>query len=236
MKLAGLDLNFHREGYVFIVIAFVLTFLFGYIGGSSVFFVCLILTAWCIYFFRDPTRITPIKPGLIVSPGDGKIVAIEEVLPTEDLGLNNEIYTRISIFLNVFDVHVNRIPADGSIVARNYRKGQFFNASLDKASIDNERMSLTLELSGEHPLAGQKIGVVQIAGLVARRIVCTAQLHDKFKAGQRYGIIRFGSRVDIYLPQNLHPLVSVGQYMLGGETVLADCSSTEAARLGAKRE
>lgn len=236
MKIAGLDLNFHREGYIFIGIAVVLTFIFGVMFGEEAFFLFIILTAWCCYFFRDPTRITPVRTGLIVSPADGKVVAIEEVEPADDLGLEKGNYTRISIFLNVFDVHVNRIPAEGTVIARYYRTGKFFNASLDKASTDNERMSVVLELTGEHPYAGKKLGVVQIAGLVARRIICTAQLNDKFKAGQRYGIIRFGSRVDVYLPQGINPLVTVGMYMLGGETIIADCINNEAGRIGAKRE
>lgn len=236
MKLAGLDLNFNREGYVFVGIALLFTLLLGLMGGEELFFLGVLLTAWCCYFFRDPARMTPVRPGLIVSPGDGKVVSIQEVGPDENLGLDGTAYTRISIFLNIFDVHVNRIPADGKVVSRHYRKGTFFNASLDKASVDNERMSVVLELSGEHPHAGKKLGVVQIAGLIARRIVCTAQVGSSAKAGERYGIIRFGSRVDIYLPHDIHPLVAVGQYMIGGETVLADCLSAEPARVGAQRE
>ena len=188
------------------------------------------------YFFRDPERVTPTRSGLIVSPGDGKIVAIQEVEPDEDLGLGDKTpRIRISIFLNIFDVHVNRIPADGQVVARHYRKGKFFNAALDKASVDNERMSVVLELTGDHPQAGKQLGVVQIAGLIARRIECYAREGMTYQAGERYGIIRFGSRADVYLPPGLNSLVTVGQYMLGGETVLADCVSTEAARVGEKR-
>ncbi len=135
----------------------------------------------------------------------------------------------------MFDVHVNRIPADGKIVGHHYRKGKFVNASLDKASVDNERMALAIELSGDHPYTGKKLGVVQIAGLIARRIVCDVDQDEEVEAGDRYGIIRFGSRADIYLPPGVQPMVIVGQYALGGETVLADCTSTEKAREGVKR-
>ena len=153
MKLAGLDLTFHREGYVFIGIAILLALGLGFIGGEELFFLGLILTAWCFYFFRDPARVTPLKPGLIVSPADGKVVAVQkDIEPDQDMGLDNASYTRISIFLNIFDVHVNRIPADGKVVARNYRKGAFFNAASDKASIDNEHMAIILELSGDTPM------------------------------------------------------------------------------------
>jgi phosphatidylserine decarboxylase len=236
MKIAGLDLTFNREGYPFIAITVVVTLLLGFFCGEELFSLGLILTAWCFYFFRDPARVTPVKPGLIISPADGKIVAIENLDPEESLGLGDALRYRISIFLNVFDVHVNRMPADGKVVARNYRKGTFVNASLNKASTDNERMALALELSGEHKHAGEKLGVVQIAGFVARRIVCSAQEGNGFQAGQRYGIIRFGSRVDVYLPPKVSPLVTVGQYMIGGETVLADCASEEPAHTAERRD
>lgn len=204
--------------------------------GSTCFLVGLILLAWCVYFFRDPKRVTPARGGLVVSPADGRVVAIaENVKPDVYLGLGEGTRTRISIFLNVFDVHVNRSPVDGTVVHRNYRAGKFVNAALDKASEDNERMALALKMSGDHPYAGKLLGVVQIAGLIARRIVCTADTNDDLKAGERYGIIRFGSRTDIYLPQGLQPLVAVGQYMTGGETVLADCLSSESARKGEAR-
>ena len=199
------------------------------------FFLGIVLTGWCVYFFRDPKRVTPTRSGLVVSPADGRIVAIAEVKPDEDIGLGNEVRTRISIFLNVFNVHVNRVPMDGKIVHLAYRPGKFVNASLDKASVDNERMALAMEIEGDHPCAGQRIGFVQIAGLIARRIVCEAELGETYKAGERYGIIRFGSRTDVYLPVGVKPLVSVGQHMLGGETVLADCLSTEEVRKGEAR-
>ena len=213
----------------------VVTLLLFFISGQ-LFLVGVILTAWCFYFFRDPARVTPIRSGLIISPADGKLVAIQKVVPDAEFGLGDAPRTRLSIFLNVFDVHVNRIPAAGTITLRRYRAGKFFNASLDKASADNERMGLTIRLEGDHPKTGELLGVVQIAGLIARRIICDAQEGQQVAAGQRFGIIRFGSRTDIYLPLGVEPLVAVGQYMLGGETVLADCASAESARLGEKRE
>ncbi len=235
MKLAGLDLDFHPEGYPFMAGAVVIAALLGLLG-CPFFFLGVALVIWCVYFFRDPPRVTPIKPGLIISPADGKVVAIRDVEPDEELGLGTSPRTRISIFLNVFDVHVNRVPADGVIKTRHYRAGAFLNAALDKASTDNERMALAIELSGDGPHAKELLGVVQIAGLVARRIVCTANEGESFRAGQRYGIIRFGSRVDVYLPHGVAPFVAVGQYMIGGETVLADCASSEPVRVGKQRE
>jgi len=225
---------FHPAGRIYIGIFVGATMLFWFLS-LPLFLASSLLTAWCFYFFRNPDRVAPSRDGLIISPADGKVVAIQEVAPTPDLALGGVKRWRISIFLNLFDVHVNRMPADGVITGHYYRKGTFVNASLDKASENNERMALNLKLSGAHPYAGQEIGVVQIAGLVARRIICDAKEGDSFKAGQRYGIIRFGSRADIYLPAGLQPLVAVGQYMIGGETVLADCTSNEPQRVGEKR-
>ncbi len=206
-----------------------------FFAGKTPFFIGLILAAWCWYFFRNPKRVTPMRPGLVVSPADGKVVAVKEVVPDADLGLGDAPRMRISIFLNVFNVHVNRIPADGEIVLRRYRPGKFVNAAFDKASVDNERMALVLKLDDAHPFAGQTIGVVQIAGLIARRIVCTAQEGQRVKAGERFGIIRFGSRTDVYLPQGATVAVCVGQTAVGGETVLADMASTEPSRDGEVR-
>jgi phosphatidylserine decarboxylase len=225
---------FHPAGWPFMAAFVGVTFLLSLIGLKS-FFVGFLLSAWCFYFFRNPNRVTPVGDGLIVSPADGRVILITEVMPDAEFGLGDAPRTRISIFLNVFDVHVNRMPAAGTITSRVYRPGKFLNASLDKASIDNERMALTIQLEGNHPKAGEKITAVQIAGLVARRIVCDAQEGQHYKAGNRFGIIRFGSRADIYLPQGVKPMVAIGQYMIGGETVLADCRSTEPARLGEKR-
>jgi phosphatidylserine decarboxylase len=234
MTLGKISLRFHSAGWPFMAIFAVVTVLFAYIAWP-LFFIGLILTAWCFYFFRDPPRVTPIRDGLIISPADGQVLAIQTLAPDASLGLGDEQMTRISIFLNVFDVHVNRMPADGTVIARHYRKGAFVNASLDKASEDNERMALVVKLGGAHRFSGRLMGVVQIAGLVARRIVCGAQEGQVVLAGQRYGIIRFGSRADIYLPIGLTPLIAVGQYMIGGETVIADAAATESMREGVVR-
>ncbi len=224
MNNAYPSLTVHPAGWPFVLLFGAVTCLLGFISGA-LFFAGLFLTLWCVYFFRNPERVPPARKGVVVSPADGKVIAVQRVVPDLDLGLGAEPRTRISIFLNVFDVHVNRIPADGVVVSRRYRKGKFVNASLDKASEDNERMALAIRLEGDHPHKGELLGVVQIAGLVARRIVCDAQEQQAFKAGDRYGIIRFGSRADIYLPEGVVPLVSVGQSMIGGETVLADLAA-----------
>lgn len=186
-----------------------------------------VLTLWCIYFFRDPERFTPTREGLVICPADGVVQSVIRAVPPEELGLGDAPRTRIAVFMNVFNVHVNRVPINGKISVVSYRPGKFFNASLDKASIDNERMSL--KVTGDD---GTEIGFVQIAGLVARRILCYAKEGDHFKAGQRFGLIRFGSRVDVYLPDGVESLVSVGQTTLAAETVLADLTSKESARDG----
>ena len=224
----------HRAGYPFIAGAFVLAVFFSFFGGGPL-MIGLVLLGWVIYFFRDPARVTPVRAGLVVAPADGRIVAITDVVPDPDLGLGSELHTRISIFLNVFDVHVNRTPIDGEVVHINYREGKFLNASLDKASVDNERNAIALVMEGDHPYAGKRIGVVQIAGLIARRILCEVYLKDKLQAGQRFGMIRFGSRTDVYLPLGITPLVCVGQRTVGGETVLADCKGQTEPRRGEVR-
>jgi phosphatidylserine decarboxylase len=189
--------------------------------------VALILTLWIVYFFRDPWRVTPTRPGLVVSPADGIIVSLGQIAPPFELGLSAEPMTRIGIFLNLFDVHVARAPVGGQIVAREYTKGRFINASLDKASEHNERLALRVA-----PGDGPDVGFVLIAGLVARRIVCPAIEGQRIAVGERVGIIRFGSRVDVYLPPTYVPLVALGQRMVGGETVLADRDAREPAREG----
>lgn len=234
MKYGDTSAYIHPEGWLFIGLFALLAILLSFVGGPLL-VLGLILLGWCVYFFRNPPRTTPTRPGLIVSPADGKVVAVEQVKPDAGLGLGDETRWRISIFLNVFDVHVNRAPIDGEVVHMQYRPGKFLNASLDKASVDNERMAIALQLTGDHPYTGKKIGVVQIAGLIARRIVCNTEMGQKLRGGERYGIIRFGSRTDVYLPVGLQPLVMVGQYMMGGETVLADCLSEEEARTGEVR-
>ncbi len=219
----------HREGWVFVSIFFVCTLMLAWVS-SFLGWIGLILTGWCAYFFRDPARMTPIRPGLIVSPADGFIQAIARVSPPQELGLQGEGWTRVSVFLSVFDVHINRIPCEGKIIKSVYHHGKFFNASLDKASEHNERQALALE----HP-DGHQIAFVQIAGLIARRILCHVSEQQSVRAGERFGMIRFGSRVDLYLPQGVAPLVMEGQRVIGGETVMADLESSEPERLGEVR-
>ena len=218
----------HREGIKFIlifsVISLILFFIFiplGWVGIG--------LTIWCYYFFRDPKRTTPVREGLLVSPADGVISLIEKTMPPPELDIEKEELTRISVFMNVFNCHVNRSPIAGKVMEINYRPGKFFNASLDKASVDNERNSLVLQIPD-----GRQIVVVQIAGLVARRIVSFVKPKQTLRIGQRFGLIRFGSRVDIYLPTGVQPLVCIGQIMVSGETVIADLNSKELARDGRK--
>jgi phosphatidylserine decarboxylase len=219
----------HPAGWPFIAIAAALTVLLswlwpplGWLGAA--------VTGWVAYFFRDPERVTPTRPGLIVSPADGVVQPIVRAVPPPELGMGAEPLTRVSIFLNVFDVHVNRVPADGEVIALNYRKGKFVNASLDKASEDNERMSVRLRLSDN-----REIAFVQIAGLVARRIICDLKPNQIVAAGARFGLIRFGSRADVFLPEGVAPLVIAGQRAVAGETVLADLMSDEPARSGEVR-
>jgi phosphatidylserine decarboxylase len=185
------------------------------------------LTVWCYYFFRDPKRVTPTRPGLVISPADGVVSLIEPAVPPAELGLGPEPLTRVSVFMNVFNCHVNRAPVPGTVSKVAYRPGKFLNASLDKASEDNERMSLAMQMED-----GRHVAFVQIAGLVARRIVCFVTEGTRLGAGERFGLIRFGSRVDVYLPQGVNPLVAVGQGTIAGETVLADLTATEPPRQG----
>lgn len=214
----------HREGVKFVAafaVATVLLFLLweplGWIGVG--------LTVWCYYFFRDPVRSVPQREGLVVSPADGVISLIEPAVPPAELGMGPEPLTRVSVFMNVFNCHVNRAPIAATVAAKVYRPGKFLNASLDKASVDNERMSYALTLAD-----GRQIAVVQIAGLVARRIVSFVDTGRALRTGERFGLIRFGSRVDVYLPVGVAPQVALGQTMIAGETVLADLGSGEAAR------
>ena len=175
------------------------------------------LAAYCLYFFRDPERFVPVGDDLVISPADGLVqMIVEEVTPPEELELGEEPHTRISIFLNVFDVHINRVPMAGKIIAAKYIKGAFLNAELDKASTENERQLLTVENEKA------KIGFVQIAGFVARRIICNIEKGDEVDAGQRFGLIRFGSRLDVYVPKKAEIKVREGQRSIGGETILAE--------------
>lgn len=214
----------HADGHKFVAIGAIATLIMFYIFPKAAWLLVL-LTAYVIYFFRDPARVTPVKPGLVVSAADGRISSIEKVRPPAELGFGPEERTRISTFLSVFDVHINRAPIGGRITRSVYSPGLFLNAALDKASEDNERRSLVIETAD-----GQDVGVVQIAGLVARRIVTFSEIGDTVNIGQRFGLIRFGSRVDVYLPVGKHALVSVGQRAVGGETVFADLTSNEPER------
>ena len=214
----------HRDGHkfvaLFVVGALILFWIwepFGWLG--------VMLSVWCAYFFRDPDRVTPLREGLVISPADGRICAIEDVTAPSELDLVGETRVRVSIFMNVFDVHVNRSPAAGKVTKMTYVPGRFINAELDKASEDNERLALTLELH-----SGEKLGVVQIAGLVARRIVPFIKEGEPLGVGERFGLIRFGSRVDVYLPPGQNAVVAIGQRTLAGETVLADLTSDEPER------
>ncbi len=208
----------HPEGRKFVAIfaaitlvLFLLADFLGWVGVGA--------TVWCYYFFRDPERVTPKGDSLVVSPADGIVSLIEPAVPPAELGMDDTPLTRISVFMNVFNCHVNRAPVAGEITDIAYRAGKFFNASLDKASKDNERNSLRIKMAD-----GRDIAVVQIAGLVARRIVCFTKPGAHTQGGQRFGLIRFGSRVDVYLPQGVTPKVSIGQTMVAGETVLAELS------------
>ena len=206
----------HPDGWKFIAIAAVVALIL-FILWAPAGWVALILTLWMVYFFRDPWRVTPTRPGLIVSPADGIVVSLGAAPPPPELEMGTDPLPRIGIFLNLFDVHVARAPVGGKLAARRYTKGRFVNASLDKASTDNERLALRII-----PDEGPAVACVLIAGLVARRIVCNLYEGQTLAAGERIGIIRFGSRADIYCPPPYVPLVALGQRMIAGETVLAD--------------
>lgn len=217
----------HRAGWPFIAIFAAVTFLFFFMSGYLGLF-GVVMTAWCVYFFRDPKRVVPTREGLVISPADGVVQSIIETTPPTELGMPAGLYTRIAIFMNPFNVHVNRMPITGTVEKLAYTPGKFFNASLDKASIHNERHGMRLKTAD-----GLSIGCVQIAGLIARRILCETQEGTVLSTGDRYGMIRFGSRVDVYLPHALNPLVVEGQTTVAGETVLADIQSHESPRHGA---
>ena len=214
----------HPEGIRFVAIfagvtllLFFLSSILGWIGVG--------LTIWCYYFFRDPERVPPLRDDVLVSPADGVVSLIEKAVPPEELGMPGEALTRISVFMNVFNCHVNRMPVAGTIETVAYRPGKFFNASLDKASVDNERNSLRIRMED-----GRDIAVVQIAGLVARRIVCFVKSGDRLSGSDRFGLIRFGSRLDVYLPDGVVPSVRVGQTMIAGETVLCELDPADGTR------
>jgi phosphatidylserine decarboxylase len=205
----------HPEGHKFVAIFAAITLVLfllweplGWIGMG--------LTVWVYYFFRDPERVVPNDNGIMVSPADGIVSLLEPAVPPMELELGSEPMTRVSVFMSVFNCHVNRIPAAGRITTVAYHHGKFLNASLDKASEQNERNGITIELSD-----GRQYGVVQIAGLIARRIMCWSEEGSDMQRGERFGLIRFGSRLDIYLPSGAEPTVQIGQTMIAGETIIA---------------
>jgi phosphatidylserine decarboxylase len=212
------------EGYPFIG-AFALVSLILFWLWSPLGWIGTVLTLWCVYFFRDPPRTTPVRDGLIVAPADGTVSQITTAAPPHELGLGDKPLPRISIFMSVFNCHVNRSPVVGQVEKIVYQPGKFLSADLDKASADNERNSLVIAST-----AGARIVVVQIAGLVARRIVSFVKEGQPVGAGERFGMIRFGSRLDVYLPPDTAPLVAVGQTAIAGETVLADLQGGDDSR------
>jgi phosphatidylserine decarboxylase len=211
----------HPEGYPFIggfaLVSLVLFWLWPPVGWLAT-----LATLWCAYFFRDPPRVTPVRDGIVVAPADGRISRFANAVPPKELELGERALPRISIFMSVFDCHVNRAPVAGRIERVVYRAGKFLSADLDKASEDNERNALVIATT-----TGQRVAVIQIAGLVARRIVSFVRQGEAVGAGQRIGMIRFGSRVDVYLPEGTRPLAAEGQIAIAGETVLADFKGAE---------
>jgi phosphatidylserine decarboxylase len=213
----------HREGLpfvgVFAVASLILFWLWSPLGWLAA-----IATLWCAYFFRDPERVTPVRDGIVVAPADGRVSRVANAVPAQELGLGERPLPRVSIFMSVFDCHVNRSPVTGKIERIVYRPGAFVNADLDKASEDNERNSFLIATDRG------RIGVVQIAGLIARRIVCFVRQGVSVGVGERIGLIRFGSRVDVYLPEGVRPLVAEGQTAIAGETVIADLRAGDPQR------
>jgi phosphatidylserine decarboxylase len=216
----------HPDGFKFVAMGVVATLLL-FLLWAPAGWAPAVVTLWMVYFFRDPWRVTPIRPGLLISPADGVVVSIAAATPPAELAIGDMAAVRIGIFLNIFDVHVTRAPVGGRVAAMRYTKGRFVNASLDKASEDNERLAIRIA-----PPEGPDVAIVLVAGLVARRIVCNLYDGQHVATGQRIGIIRFGSRVDIYCPPPYVPMVVTGQRMVGGETVLADRLAEEPPRQG----
>ncbi len=215
-----LRIPIHREGWRFIALfVFTNAALFWLWQWAGIAF--LPLTVWCIAFFRDPERTPPDGENLLVSPADGVLLPIVEAEPPAELDLGSQARRRLSIFMNVFDVHVNRLPVSGEVIALAYRPGRFINASFDKASLHNERMSLRIRPTGSADPAAD-LAVIQIAGLVARRIVCDIKAGDRVRRASRFGMIRFGSRLDVYLPLSAKIVVKEGSVTRAGETVLAE--------------
>jgi phosphatidylserine decarboxylase len=216
----------HPDGFKFVAVGVVATLLL-FLLWAPAGWAAAVVTLWMVYFFRDPWRVTPTRPGLLISPADGIVVSIAAATPPAELAMGDMAVVRIGIFLNIFDVHVTRAPVGGRVAAMRYTKGRFVNASLDKASEGNERLAIRIA-SPEGP----DVAFVLVAGLVARRIVCNLYEGQQVATGQRVGIIRFGSRVDIYCPPPYVPMVVAGQRMVGGETVLADRLAEESPRQG----
>lgn len=207
----------HPAGRPFLAAGAAVAVVGGYFAGGWLFWPGALFTAFCLYFFRNPDRVPPPRPGLVVAPADGRVLAVGPAVPPVELGLGDAARWRVSIFLSVLDVHVNYMPAEARVTRICYRHGKYLNASLDKASEDNERNALALVLPD-----GRDMAVVQIAGLIARRILCHVREGDRVQAGERFGIIRFGSRTDLYLPPGVRPIVVEGQTMIGAETVIAE--------------
>jgi phosphatidylserine decarboxylase len=216
----------HRDGWKFVALFALATILLAQLWSWFWLFGTL-ATAWCIYFFRDPSRVTPQRSGLVVSAADGLVEQVGLAVPPPELDLPPQEVMRVSVFLSIFDVHVNRVPASGTIDVVAYHPGRFLSAADDKASDENERQSIAMTLPD-----GRRLAFVQIAGLIARRIVCYLKPEQPVIAGERFGLIRFGSRTDIYLPPGVMPLVAVGQRLIAGESVIADLDSGEALRPG----
>lgn len=216
----------HPEGRRFIAIFAAVTLLLFW-AWTPLGWLGVVLTLWCAYFFRNPDRVTPQRDGLLISPADGVVQMIVNAVPPPELDMGDTPRTRISVFMNVFNVHVNRVPTGGVITGLAYHPGKFLNATLDKASEHNERQSVRMTTD-----QGKDIAFVQIAGLVARRILCELRVSQQVSAGERFGLIRFGSRVDVYLDDGMTPMVAVGQTAVAGETVIADMKSDEAPREG----
>jgi phosphatidylserine decarboxylase len=214
----------HRDGHKFIAIAAAIALLLFFIWPSLA-WLAVLTALWIAYFFRDPDRVTPVRPGLVLAPADGKVIDVQEVSPPRELGLGEPPRTRVAIHLSLFDVHINRSPIAGRVARSVYVPGAFNSLTMDKAGEDNERRALMIADD-----SGREIAVVQIAGVISRRIVTFAGEGDALVAGQRFGLIRFGSRVDLYLPEGTAALVAAGQRMIAGETVIADLASREPAR------
>ncbi len=219
----------HREGYAIVLFAAIATFFLAVVSATFG-WIALLVTIFCCYFFRNPDRFSPTEEGLILSPADGIVQSVAIVRPPKDCGLEDMEMLRISIFLSVFDVHVNRVPSKGKIEKLIYHPGRFLSATLDKSSDENERQSVVLVTP-----TGEKVLFVQIAGLIARRIVCDLQEGQEVNAGEIFGIIKFGSRMDVYLPKHTNALVCSGQRMVGGETIVADLKNSRTLSFALRR-